>query len=377
MDKLHSAIEEHFDALLNRNNIRITLCEGNKTLVCKPFNYAKYCKDPFEKEIKLLFETHSKKQRTKKCFDISKTPVKVFLIASKDTDFQREPFFMVKGRKVIEVSKVDQLRSLKKSTIWSRDNVTGSVDVTDILIPNSTRKDFQTGRYSKALFNKLIEIESEIEEYIKKKTCVNHSTKLKNLEDKINNVLKKYFESKVAGESPDGEINSSTVYTINGYNVLSNNKTPVQKKTKQSVINGKTNIHKPRLRDKKVTIKFPSLNSEDSLQNSTLKFFIDDKNEPVKNINGEPLRSVMRDSSIILYRLHDEFQKRLPENSKGSYTINIKLLHYIAMEISIHLTKISLAEEEKSGEIYNVLNSFASDVYELEEAMKSLEGEKI
>lgn len=47
------------------------------------------------------------------------------------------------------------------------------------------------------------------------------------------------------------------------------------------------------------------------------------------------------------------------------------------MEISVHLTKISLTEEEKCGEIYNVLNSFASDVYELEEAMKSLEGEKI
>ncbi|MBS1495069.1 MAG: hypothetical protein JST55_16305 [Bacteroidetes bacterium] len=282
---------------------------------------------------------------------------------------------MFKGRRVIEVSKVDQFRTLKKSAIWSR--VTGYIDVTDVLIPNSTRKDFQTGKYTKALFNKLIDIESDIEEYIKKKTSLNHSTKLKNLEDKVNNVLQKYFESKVAGVNPDGEIRGTTVYTINGYNVLSSNKSSVQKQQKRITIKGKNKQHNPRLRNKKVTVKFPSSNSEESLLNATLKFFIDDKQEPVKNIQGEPLRSVIRDSSIILYRKHDEFQKRLPENSKGSYTINIKLLHYISMEISTHLTKISLTEEEKSGEINNVLTSFASDVYELEEAMKSLEGEKI
>ncbi|MBK6539130.1 MAG: hypothetical protein IPG09_15660 [Ignavibacteria bacterium] len=52
----------------------------------------------------------------------------------------------------MEVSKVDQFRSNKKFQIWSRSNVTGYIDITNVLFPTPNRRDFKGSEISKAFF---------------------------------------------------------------------------------------------------------------------------------------------------------------------------------------------------------------------------------
>ena len=88
-------------------------------LICKAFDYNMYCTSPFQKEIKELKYIKSKKEKTFNTIDISSAPVKIFLVYSNTTEFNRDPVIICKGRKVCEVSKIDQFRTIKKNSIKS------------------------------------------------------------------------------------------------------------------------------------------------------------------------------------------------------------------------------------------------------------------
>jgi hypothetical protein len=162
-DKLKAEIERHFERILTREKFSITLIFDQKAEIsCVPFDYSKYSANPFQKELTKLYQTNSKKFKTETIISIDNTPVKIYLIAVKDIDLNRPPFFIIKGRRITEIAKVDNFRTSKKSAIWSRPNVTGYIDVSEVLTPNPTRKDFLKTDLSKALFNTLLKVETVI-----------------------------------------------------------------------------------------------------------------------------------------------------------------------------------------------------------------------
>lgn len=373
LETLKKEIEKHFELILKRKDIRIIIQENNGTILnAVTFDYSKISKNNYSKTIDKLYRTDSKKFNTKKEIDISKTPCKIFLVVSKNIEINRAPVFICKGRRVIEVSKVDQFRSNNRSSIWSNPNVTGYIDVSGILEPVPTRKDFKNTPGAKALYQALIQLEPEIKKFIDDELKMSLTFKNSKVEEKINTALNNFLQK--SEFFPDAGIKYKE-YTINSfyrklassYNETSPSgviTTAKGSQTKRNITN--TSIKKGR--DHKVTIRIP-----DNVSNSAfITIKIDNLNSPQTDITGKLLRSIYRDYKIIIYQKHPEFLKRLHQTRNGQYKFNDKSLQYVAMEIITHLKKSRADKEEDNSFV-----EFATAVYELENSLYQLNGSTI
>jgi hypothetical protein len=138
-----------------------------------------------------------------------------------------------------------------------------------------------------------------------------------------------------------------------------------------------TSISKPRVerkRNHKFTIKFPNDSPEDSNSAGNLSVKIDSDKDPYKSIDGQPLRSILIDSSIIIFSKHVEFESRITHSRKGFMEINPRIIQYISLEIITHVINNSDPEEIVGPAIYN---KFVTSVLKLESELKYLIGERL
>ena len=373
-DKLKAEIEKHFELILMRENISITLVdEQGIESTCIPFNYSDYSVNPFQKTLTTLYQTNSKKFKTEIAIPIEETPVKIFLIAAKDTDLNRLPFFIIKGRRISEIAKVENFRTTKKSAIWSRPNVTGYIDVTGVLLSNPTRKDFSKTDLSKALFNTLLKEEEEIKNYIDTESEINLNNKFNDFESKINSVLNDFFKRSSAQDNLRNISDGYNEYMLSGYKTAYRNHGEINKPGSNHSSN-KKRAKSERKRDHKFAVKFPNDSPEDSSTSGKLSVKIDSDNEPHKNMDGQPIRSILLDSSIIIFSRHEDFKERISNSRKGFIEINPRIIQYISMEIIIHI--INNTDQEDTVDTSKYKN-FVSSVLKLESGMKDLIGERL
>jgi hypothetical protein len=295
------------------------------------------------------------------------------LIAVKDIDLNRPPFFIIKGRRITEIAKVDNFRTSKKSAIWSRPNVTGYIDVSEVLTPNPTRKDFLKTDLSKALFNTLLKVEGNIKDYIDSESEINLCSKFNDFEHKINSALNLFFSKTQVQDDFKNITNGVNEYTFLGYRTVNRRSCQINKIRSRST----TSISKPRVerkRNHKFTIKFPNDSPEDSNSAGNLSVKIDSDKDPYKSIDGQPLRSILIDSSIIIFSKHVEFESRITHSRKGFMEINPRIIQYISLEIITHVINNSDPEEIVGPAIYN---KFVTSVLKLESELKYLIGERL
>jgi len=265
-EELRTEIEKHFELILNREGISLTLKDGkNSAVKCIPFEYSKYSSETYVKVISALEKTHSKKKKTIKEIDISDNPVKIFLIASADTEFNRYPFFVYKGRRVTEISKIEQFRTVKKFQIWSRSNITGYIDITGVLEPTPNRKEFKNTELSKAFFQTLLTYEDDIIKQFDSHSKFDTSETLKDLETKINHALKDFNYDSTSKSSTGEDRDEMRTYKYKGYKIRQRNSNQILtpgNKTQKTLVRNK----KERLRNTIYEITLPG-GKEDLHQN--------------------------------------------------------------------------------------------------------------
>lgn len=371
---LKEKIENDIEQIIIRKGISILLKEDNNpSIKCEPFDYRKYCSNPFEKTIDTLYLTNSKKFKTKKEISIKKTPIRLSIFASENTNLNKGLYLSSHGHRVIDLVKVDQFRSNNKS-ILSRPNVGGFIEVTEVLIPTPTRKEFMKTKLSKAFFHTLSMLEPEIISYIDSVTKPSENGKLQFLENKINSVLQGFEENLTENNTVANGTNGGKEYTLLGYKIRESENTESltkAEKVKPLIEHQSDRVRKERERNHKFTIKYLSHKSNQGL----LTLRIDTINEPFKDITGNALRSVVRDSKIIVFQKHPEFKKRLNQSLKGFFEINDRIVHYISLEI---ITQIKAMKNESDNiKPENIHEDFVTSVLKLEEDLKSLVGERI
>lgn len=372
-DEFRAELEKHFEQILNRKNLHIIIKDLNKEPVeCKCFPYSEYCSTPFVKTLDKIYKTDSKKFQTKKFFDIKMHPVEIRLYAAKNRDLNREPYFSINGRRVIEVSKVDQFRSCRKYSIWRRKNLSGYIDVTGVLETTPTRKDIKNTEQAKAFFNTLLDLEPEIQKYIESQTQIHTSKRFSSFEDKINEILKDY---NTKGVSEDMRVRDKE-YIINGYKVrdIDNiDKARAQKKIPYK--RSKVSPNSTKQRKHKVIIKYPSDGIGNARTHDALRFKIDDSTELYLDENGEVQRSIMLDNTIVLFKNHEDFQNRLRESTSGYYEFNESSLHYIALEITTHLKSMEMSPDTTLN--HQLFRDFVKEVHKLEGKLLYMKGMRI
>lgn len=347
-----------------------------KEYICKPFDYTKINKNVFMKEITELYKTNSKKLRTKKVIKKLDPPLILQLVLSKDTEINRPAGIVIKGRWVNNIADIEHFNSYNLQAIWKRGNLTGYCDATGVLELTPTRKDFRKTELSKAFFNALLETEDEILKYIERETASNVTRTMRKFENSVTNVLKSVLSKKISpGPAVEQIVNRE--YKFKGYGVYISANNIVSTRTSQfpkGATRGTWKSRGPKLRDKLVTIMYPTEEITEYNSLNDLDFRIEAQGQPVTDSIGNKLRSVKRGSEITVFKKHPDFQDRLSNNSKGQFIMNERISYYLAMEIMTHMHKeLQVASDDNSD---STLSDFATSVYELEKELKSLVGKK-
>ncbi len=176
VDTIKNRIETHLEWILSRKRLRIEIGKHwNDPLVCEPFDYEQYQWEVYEK----IIDTPVNK------------PIKVYLKVIQNKQINRSPFFMVKWREIESISEISSFKSKNKGTIWRHPNLIWYIDLWNSANPNLSRNGLQLDKSTKWVFNKILELEPEIDELIQKVNKITQNEHYRKLENRLTDTLAK------------------------------------------------------------------------------------------------------------------------------------------------------------------------------------------
>jgi hypothetical protein len=179
VDSIREEIESHFERLLARPNLEITVREvGQDPVYCQPFRY----RDVPGKDI----------QRTLKLELNGKTyQVDVHLkIADVEVPGRTVRFF-ARGRRVNQVAEIKSFlrKSAYRTSVWGHPQLLGYIEVGEVVRPVITRDDFVRNKGRRVFYEAILNLEEEIKIALDRVNEAQRDTTLNHLESVLRQVL--------------------------------------------------------------------------------------------------------------------------------------------------------------------------------------------
>lgn len=387
INELKREIEKHFEILLKRNNLRITLISsGGQESICLPFDYEKYKGETYYNKLVKLEYMAVKKTAEIGTLKIDEYPVVIFIKVTNEKAIDRRPFFVIKGRRITEISDVKAFRTNSKSLIWSHPNITGYIDVTGCLEPTIARNEFRNTKIQKALFHTLLQEESKIKEFIDKQLKLNLNSKFKKLEsileNTLNDVANELSQANKHNTMSEKDMRNLTQDEKDNFQIFK-----IEDRSIKNEIAGKESKNNPNgNRDtsrKLFEVHLPSINNTKSSKDQKkdtgqgLNIKIDCENEPLRNELNQKIRSSLNGNEIIIYQKHPEFLSRLDTARDGIPRLTTQLINYLSSEILLHYKILEFGRKDKQDDVKEILLNFSDALYCFEKKLNSLEGKKL
>lgn len=178
-DSIKREIERHFERLLARPNLVITVQEvGGAELHCEPFDYAQAPGEDFDKTLEV--ELNGRLYQ-----------VEIRLKASEIEIPDRAARFFARGRRINEIAEIKSFirKSLHRTSIWGHPHLLGYIEVGEIVRPVITRDDFQQTKGRTALYAAILGLEEEIRDALNRINDAQRDSTLNRLEDVLRDVL--------------------------------------------------------------------------------------------------------------------------------------------------------------------------------------------
>jgi len=180
-ESIKQEIESHFERLLARPNLMITVQEeGEEPVRCRPFRY----RDIPGRDIQHMLDVRINGETY---------PVEVHL---KVADFEvpgRTVRFFARGRRVNQVSEIKSFlrKSVYRTSVWGHPHLLGYIEVGEIVRPVITRDDFVRNKNRKIFYDAILNLEDEIKNSLDRINEAQRDTTLNRLEDVLREVLDK------------------------------------------------------------------------------------------------------------------------------------------------------------------------------------------
>lgn len=354
LDQLKDEIEKHFEFLLRRDNLHIRLVANGVAHECKPFDYEQYEGDIYEDRLSELTVT---RYGSKSNF-VPKPPIHVFIKVTKGQEINKRPIFICKGRRIGEIKDIKSFKSRNKSHLWDHPNVTGYVDVGDFVEPTIARTEFRNTSQSKALFEKLIELEPLILDVVRDVNKASEQRHYRELEDRLNRALSALAKIDSMNFRTDylagGDVNLAAGSTgrkaADGFgndeheSGTGSSSQPTGTDEGEGVGAGDDpgSIPGPPDGGASGTNIEPENPFEDSgikgreRRKSGFNVRIVDTEPVIDATNDEPLRSVLVGNEIRIFKGHSDFEKRVETSRRGGKRLTQRLITYLAGEITVH-----------------------------------------
>ena len=398
LENLKDEIEKHFELILHRKNLSVVLISADgQEYRCEPFDYSKYKGEVYEDFItELSFETDKRLKAPKVI--TPKHPVHIYLKMTEGVALNKPPVFISKGRRICEIKDVKSFKSKHKSDIWGHNTVTGFIDVQDLLDPTIARNDFRSTDKSRALFDELYKLEDLIIDYVRRANAQTDEKHYQKLEDVLNKALSKLAkmdamnfrtiflkgsDTPLAGGSlgtnfedegglPDfGELETDT----DGPNVGDEGEGGVGQTEGGEQPGGQTEgdnaKNEPQFADSDFAGK--------ERKKSGFNIRISNADPQIDADTNRPLRSMLSGDEIVIFKKHEDFQRRVRPSRQGDSKITHRLLAYIAGEITVHYKDQFYNKHENGQPEYNknMFISMAEFMYQLEDMLAPLDNKNL
>lgn len=343
---LKKEIERHFEQLLSRELLEIKVIYGEQEEICSAFNYDDFLGIKIDKEIsEFTWQRQSNKYSTKFPY-----PLEISLKITEDIIPDKRPIFVSKGRRIEEVQLIKSFRNKSnyKTGLWGHNNLTGYIEVNDLLAPKISRDDFEQNTKRQMVYDAILELEEEIHEALQEINKRSEDANMSKLEDLLSQVL-----SRLARQ--DYMRFRTEIGKGNDFNLLEVDDSDTTAKTGKHH-NGKRKI-------KKTGTEVPVITTDDDSdikggESKKSGFNIEFSDAEQKMADGTLLRSnFIEGGAIVIYKSHPDFQERVKRTYQGELKITERLISYLASEIAIQYKDKFFATRQKQPEVQALLNS--------------------
>lgn len=330
-------IESHFERLLARSNLTITVQEwGGEPVSCEPFAYEQLPGKDFQRtlEVELNDALHL---------------VEVHLKVVEAEVPGRAARFFSRGRRINEIAEIKSFirKSNHRTSVWGHPNLLGYIEVGDIVRPIITRDDFDRGKGRTALYDEILTLEDELRAAINQINEEQRDGSLNRLEDVLRDVLNDLAredrlrlrsELTVGNEQgkatngggaeegdeggPEGEPNQTEGGANGNGDGADTGPNPDDKGSLNCQNEGGEHIN-------------PDPNERQGALRKRSGFDIR-FGEYAPTINGQLRRSWLLDGAIFINTAHPDFKDRLIYNRQGRARFTDRLGAYLAATVSIH-----------------------------------------
>lgn len=403
--ELTDEIEKHFELLLSRNKINISIFKNSELLhVCKAFDYDRFNGDYYREDVDTLIYK-SIRGGTKKYY-LGNNPIKILVKITEEEDINKRPVIISKGRRISEIKDLRSFRiSKNKQAIWNHPNLTGYIEVQDFISPNIARNDFRNNDKSKALYQYLINLEDLIKDLIDTINKETEEKHYKKLEDALNQALSqlakldittlRYRTEIISGNSINLEPGTSGGQIIadeGGAKDRGDGKSGSSDNVGENEGDGAG----PKAGDGNI----PGGSSGDDSSNTEAENPYDDTgltgkktrksgfnvrivDRPPDNITDERTGQVVQSRSrlagdtIEIFKIHPDFQIRIGQSRTKSHKITQRLITYLSGEMTVHYKDMF---NNKMGQAeYNkwMFVDLTESIYLLEDMLAPLVGKNL
>jgi hypothetical protein len=189
VDSISAEIEHHFERLIARPNLNITVYEaGEETQVCAAFDYAAIEGVAIQHVLHLSYKDEA-------------FPVTIYCKIAADSPLKRPVSFFARDRRIGDVAEIKSFmrRSAAKTSVWSHPNLMGYIEVGNLVQPIINRDDFVRTYSRTLLYDALLPIEAEIKQTLQ---GVNEQQREQTF-DQFEQVVQRALAEVVTGENLD------------------------------------------------------------------------------------------------------------------------------------------------------------------------------
>ena len=343
--ELKSEIEKHFEQLLARKDLEIKIIYDNKEEVCQSFNYDAFLGTKIEKEISELSNRRSGVSST------PSSPIKLYLKITEDIVPDKRPIFINKGRRIEEVQAIKSFRNKSKyrTGIWGHNNLTGYIEVGNLLNPTIARDDFQRSVGRQMIYDEILKIEDEIHDALQEINKRSENANMGKLEDLLSSALSKLArEENLRFRTQMVEGNDFNLAEVENSNLF------LKKRKKGGIGENDTENHQ--------TEEIPVFISQDQTglrgkEHKKSGFNVEFHDREQKKADGTLMRSdYIEGGAIIIYKSHPDFLERVRRTHQGEMKITERLVSYLSSEIAIQYKDKFFAVRGKQPEVQAIMN---------------------
>lgn len=352
---IREEIEAHFETMLRKGDVTIEVgYKGLAFLVCSPYDYKFVPGKAFT-------------QKEMVNYDGKEYPIDIFLKVS-DVPISRRPRFFAKGRRVLDIK--DDKSFLNKSkyrtAVWDHSNLTGFIEVGDLVQPVITRDGFDRGKNRTLLHEAILKWEEAIKEKVDEINKRYEDNSLDKIEDVISKALTK--------------LSREDALRLRSELVVGNGGIPLSTGGGSGIVDG---VGGPSGGDsgggggggsgdgtgigpegkgegafqgegEGGPLPEEGVSDYQGLRRKKAGIAIKFRNIP-PDVDGKVFRSQFNGGIIVINKDHLDFKDRIKRTHQGELKVNHRLISYIAAVISIHYKDQYYEKFKNQPEVRTVL----------------------